>query len=298
MGFERLMATSQRLSISVEALAALGAELKLRGGTERSDRRIGTLLHEVLGALEPRLLEDLDPKGKAAALALIETVFRQAMDLLENPARAAGWSYADPVVLETQGQLSRVVVRGIAALAAQQPELRAALLEPGALLDVGTGAGWLAIEAASTWPALRVVGIDPWEPALELARRNVAASQVASRVELRSQRVEELDETAAFTLAWLPGPFISWEVAERALPRIHRALEPGGWLIFGLNAQPPGALGAALTNLRVVRSGGHPWNLREIEGQLRAQGYERIESFSPDLPIRLVAARRGWSGST
>ena len=49
---------------------------------------------------------------------------------------------------------------------------------------VGTGVGWLAIEAARSWPALRVVGIDSWEPALILARKNLAQSGVVERVEV------------------------------------------------------------------------------------------------------------------
>jgi methylase of polypeptide subunit release factors len=97
-------------------------------------------------------------------------------------------------------------------MAAQRPELSHVLRRPGAFLDVGTGVGELAIEAAGSWPALRIVGIDPWEPALTLARKNLAKSGLVERVELRSQRMEQLEETATFTLAWVPGPFISADV--------------------------------------------------------------------------------------
>jgi SAM-dependent methyltransferase len=144
-------------------------------------------------------------------------------------------------------------------MARQRPDLGATLRRPGAFLDSGTGVGWLAIEAARSWPALRVVGIDPWEPALTLARKNLAKSGIAERVELRSQRVEQLEEVAHFTLAWLPGPFIAAEVLDCALERIRRALRPGGWLIFGLNMPPRNRLEGTLTALRSVRSGGHPW---------------------------------------
>jgi precorrin-6B methylase 2 len=53
------------------------------------------------------------------------------------------------------------------------------LRRPGAFFDIGTGVGWLAIEAARFWPALRVVGIDPWEAVLTLARNNLAKSGIA-----------------------------------------------------------------------------------------------------------------------
>jgi 2-polyprenyl-3-methyl-5-hydroxy-6-metoxy-1,4-benzoquinol methylase len=76
--------------------------------------------------------------------------------------------------------------------------VRATLRQPGAFLDVRTGVGWLAIGAAHSWPARRVVGIDSWEPALTLAHKNLSQSGVADREELRSQRVEHLDDEKTF----------------------------------------------------------------------------------------------------
>jgi SAM-dependent methyltransferase len=175
---------------------------------------------------------------------------------------------------------------------AQRLDLGAALQQRGAFLDVGTGVGWIAIEAARSWPALRVVGIDSWEPALALARKNLSLSGIAERVELRSQRVEHLADERAFTLAWLPGPFIPADIVAIALERIHRALAPGGWLIFGLHPEPPSALGQALANLRTVRGGGHPWTTNEVEERLDAHGFERIEALSPFPPIMFVLGQR------
>jgi SAM-dependent methyltransferase len=302
MSFESLMAASQRLSVSVEALAALGAQLRLQQDGLDADSRVRTLLHDVANALDPQLLESVDTHQQAAALALLQTIFRQALDLFENPARPPGWSYQDPVVLESQGQVSRLIVRGIESMAAQRPDLNVTLHRPGAFLDVGTGVGWIAIEAARSWPALRVVGLDPWEPALTLARKNIAQSGVAERVELRSERVEQLDEKAKFTLAWLPGPFIATEIADRALECVHRALVPGGWVIFGLNAPARGPLEEALAGLRIIRSGGHPWTPKQTEEKFEAHGFEQIEVYSPVPPILLVVGRRAApsesSGST
>ena len=255
MSFESLMNKYRTLNSSLEALAVIGAELSLRREELNGDPRVRSLLQEVVNRIDPELLNGIDANQERAALALIQTSFRQAIDLMENPARVPGWSYEDPLILESQGQVSRLIVRGIDTLAAQRPNLSAALRQPGAFLDVGTGIGWLAIEAARSWPALRVVGIDSWEPALTLVHKNLTESGVAERVELRSQRVEDLDDEKTFTLAWLPGPFIPGEIVATALERIQRALAPGGWLIFGLYPQPPSALGEALTNLRIVRGG-------------------------------------------
>jgi cyclopropane fatty-acyl-phospholipid synthase-like methyltransferase len=212
--------------------------------------------------------------------------------LLENPERERGWTYDDPVVLESQGQASRLIVRGIETLASQHPDISLTLKQPGSFLDVGTGVGWLAIEAAQSWTAWRVVGIDSWKAALDLARKNVAQSPVADRVEFRFQRIEQLDDDASFALAWLPGPFIAAEVMPVAIERVYHALKPGGWLIVGLYPPPPDELGQVLTKLRIVRSGGHPWTTNEVEEQLRAVGFDSIESFSPMPPVLFVAGRR------
>ena len=292
MSFESLITKWQTLNSSVEALAALGAKLRLRREGLTSDSRVRSLLVDVVRYIDPELLDGLDANEEGAALALIQTSFRQAIDLIENPARAPGWNYDGPVILESQGQVSRLIVRSIDTLAAQRPELGEALHRSGAFLDVGTGVGWLAIEAARAWPPLRIVGIDSWEPALALARKNLAQTGVAERVELRSQRVEDLDDKAIFTFAWLPGPFIAAEILTVALERIHRALTPGGWLIFGLLARPADPLGEALTNLRIMRSGGHPWTVGEVEERLNAQGFGRIGPFSPAPSIMLVLSQR------
>lgn len=139
---------------------------------------------------------------------------------------------------------------------------------------------------------LRVVGIDPWEPALTIARQNLANSGLVERVEFRLQRVERLEETATFSLAWVPVPFISAEVVDRALERVRCALAPGGWLIVGLYPLPSAPLEHALTCLRIVLSGGDPWTSKEVEEKLRGLVFERIEVYSPSPLITLVVAQR------
>jgi methylase of polypeptide subunit release factors len=178
-------------------LAAVGAELQMRQEGINGDPRLRALLRDVLTAFDPQLVDAMDDAQQATALALVQTIFRQAHELLEYPARKPGWVHTDPVVLQSQGQVSRMIVRGIEAMAAQRPELREMVQRPGVFLDVGTGVGWIAIEAARTWPQLRVVGIDPWQPALALARENLAKSGVADRVDLRLRCVEDLDDAVA-----------------------------------------------------------------------------------------------------
>jgi hypothetical protein len=94
--------------------------------------------------------------------------------------------------------------------------------------------------------------------------------------------VAQLDEVAAYTLAWLPAPFLPRPVGEAALDRLAAALVSKGNLVVGLYAglyaAPTDKAGAALTALRVVRSGGHVWDIAEIEQQLRARGFVEVET--------------------
>jgi SAM-dependent methyltransferase len=292
MSFEAFLRQLHNFNSSLETLAAIGAELRLRRDGHTGDARVRSLLQNVVHRIDPTVLDEISPSQAQAALGLIQSSFRQAMDLLENPERAPGWVYEDSVVLDSQGQASRLMVRGIEAAAGQRADLAATLQQPGIFLDVGAGAGWLAIEAAQSWPALHVVGVDSWLPALDLARKNLAQSSVGKRVEFRLQRIEELTDEAVFTLAWLPAPFIGEEVMLIAFERVYQALQPGGWLIVGLYPPPPDELGQVLTKLRIVRSGGYPWMATEIEERMRILGFENIERFAPIPPVLFVLGRR------
>lgn len=292
MSFDSLMKAAERLSFSMEALAALGAELRLRREGLFAAPRVRQLLQEVVQGIDPKALDGLSADQETTALAIIEGSFRRAIDLLDKPARMPGWSYSDPAVLQAMGLRSRRFVPHIEVLASQHSEVRDALQRPGALLDVGTGTGWLAIEAARAWPTWRVVGIDRHERSLELARANVAASGMEGRVELRRQSVEQLEDVEAFTIAWLPGPFLPPGIVAAALERCRRALLPDGWLVFGLRLPPSEPFGQALNALQIVRDGGYPWTKAEIEERLRALGFTQIESYSSAPPMLHVVGRK------
>ena len=80
-----------RLSVHVEALAALGAALRLQQSGAEVDSQVQSRLQQVIRAIDPQLAENGAFSEGANAAPLIETVFRQAIELLENPERAPGW---------------------------------------------------------------------------------------------------------------------------------------------------------------------------------------------------------------
>ena len=293
---ESLRDVAARLTTSTEALAALGAALRLKASGQEAPAEVQTCLDEVAEALGVGgALTSASPDELGRALAPIRALFLQSVDLLTDPTREPGWTYTNVELLESLGQNSAVfaeIVRDV--LAPQLEGLADALARPdAAFLDVGVGVAALSIAMCQVIPGLRAVGIDPWEVALELARRNVAAAGLDDRIELRRQAVEELPDESAFELAFLAGPFLGSAVIDVACQRVHAALRPGGWVLFGMyrGAEP---LETALAHLRTARSGGAVLDAPEAERRLAKAGFVDVRTFAAELgiPSMLVVGQR------
>lgn len=170
------------------------------------------------------------------------------------------------------------------------------MAQPGtAFLDVGTGVAALAIAMCRLWPSLQVVGIDPSEHALALAREHVAAADANGQVELRQASVEDLADAEQFDLAWVPTFFISGAVLEHAIARVHTALRPGGWAALGLYARPGVPFIDALADLRTVRQGGAQRTPHELAASLMNAGFSDVAIHSSadwTPPMVFVAGRK------
>ena len=174
------------------------------------------------------------------------------------------------------------------------PGLETRLAKPGgSLLDVGVGAGGLAVSFCRQWPGLSAVGIDTWKPALALAGQRVAAAGLGQQIELRHQSVAELEDRDAYDLAWIPANFIADQVLRAAVSRIRLAARSGGWIIIAVLRRGTELLDA-LARLRVERAGGSALSPDEAEGLLRSAGWEAVESLAGNVPrgMRLVVGRR------
>ncbi|MGY1813385.1 SAM-dependent methyltransferase [Blastococcus sp. SYSU D00820] len=287
------MAEAVRLGAATDALAALAAHVRLQTEDVPADPAV----RDLLAAIAAELTGGAPPDADAAApvVGLVRTFLRQAAELVDNPGRAGGWDQVDVPLLQSIGRMSMGIADAVRAAEALLPGLGRRLATPGAcLLDVGTGTGWLAIALVRAHPALTVVGIDVFEPALDLARRNVAEAGLADRVTLRVQDAARLAEESRYDAVWLPMPFLPAEVVPAVVTASVRALAPGGWLLPGTFTGPPDRLSELLTDLRTVRCGGRPWRGEELLGVLRSAGLADVQEVPRTWPspVRLYAGRR------
>ena len=299
VSIDRLLQVSQQLNRSTEALAALGAYLRIRSEDIEVDPALAQQLSDVVQALGIDPHEDLDDDQAAIALGFVRAFFSQASGLLADPARTSGWTTADPELLQSQGRASTVIAKLIHS-AANSPSgmhgLIDALSNRGArICDIGTGVGLLAIKFAELFPNAQVLGIDIWEPSLALARQNVAGAGVADRVTVQTQDATELAPSAEFDLTFVPAPFLPRELLPTILRNVQGASTSGGWCVLGLYALPDAdPLARALTAIRVTRSGGHQWTLAEAQELLTSAGFVDVHLIPRtwEAPTEFVVGRR------
>ncbi len=287
MPFEDVMTTVSRWLVATEALAAVGAELALMQAPEPGHPDVAGALQAVSAAAGLPDLGELPPPQREMLIGLIRMGLHQAADLLDSPGRPPGWTFTDPAILQGWGRGSAVVP---GALAARAPELAGVR----AFLDVGTGIGLLAIAAAGVWPEAAIVGIDTWGPALDAAAGNVRAAGLADRIAIRGQDVTALDDVDAYDCAWFPTFFVTEAVLDAAMPRLYRAVRPGGWLVLGRMAPPPDPLAQATFALRTIRGGGAEFDAKRLITSLETAGCTavRVLPRQGPAPLEYVIGQR------
>lgn len=154
--------------------------------------------------------------------------------------------------------------------------------EPGAYLEVGCGTGYVLAAVRSAFPAARCVGVEPFEAALEIARRRVGDC------ELRQGDAAGLEEESAFDVVG------SFDVLE------HIADDAGALEAMAQALRPGGLLAVTVPQHRWLwsdadESAGHVRRYRreELLGRVRAAGFEtvRCTSFVTTL-LPLLGANR------
>ena len=285
--FNELLALTTRLLTQAEALAALVARLKLDAAGEPGDSEVTAQLDRILDAIGATdLRANLDERQRTTVIGHATTMLRQAIELIDDPLRPGGWFYTDPQILQGQGASSAVVADLIAGAGIGTPDAR--------ILDVGTGVGALAVAFCRHFPKSTVVGIDPWELSLEMARQNVAASGFDSRITLRQTRIEALEDNDGFDLVWMPVIFLRRAVLEDAVRAAVAAMRPGAEIVLGRYTGSDDPLVAALGDLRTIRSGGTLLAPADTRALLEGAGLvdvREIERRWP-APLGLTTARR------
>lgn len=221
----------------------------------------------------------------------------QIQDLLariregESPT---GWMLEDPVALTAQGETGTLIGSFVEALLPRLDGLAERMdSAEGRILDVGAGVGVVSTELCRLWPDAEAVGLEPHRTARELGRSRIAAAGLSGRIALRDERVEQLGEISAYDLAFVPQPFLGRECLEAGLPRVHRALRPGGWLIVLAHEMPDqDPLATAARRFRARVWGGGVIERDELAAILGESGFGAIRSDYPVGCFRAICARR------
>jgi ubiquinone/menaquinone biosynthesis C-methylase UbiE len=144
-------------------------------------------------------------------------------------------------------EFDRLAERCSRPLAARMVAL-ATLAPAERVLDIGTGTGIVALQAAGgVGPLGRVLGIDLSDGMLSVARAKAAQVNLTDRVLFRKMDAEALPldpgsfdaVLSLFALLHFPSPLT-------ALREMFRVLRPGGRLIIAVGSRPPWASSGAL----------------------------------------------------
>jgi cyclopropane fatty-acyl-phospholipid synthase-like methyltransferase len=139
-----------------------------------------------------------------------------------------------------------------------------------------------------------VVGVEPWGPAIELARQRVQREGLEERVELREQSGEQLTDEEAFDLAWIPGAFVGERAVGGVVARVHQALRRGGFLLFPVLRATTDPLAACLSRLRTTLFGGRSTTPEEVTTLLTEHGFTGVRELGarPMALTTMIVAQR------
>lgn len=197
---------------------------------------IGTARFSLAPGVRETLLEETNPLY-AGGMPAIAVAMGRAFPQLEAAFKTgAGVAYAKygPEAVTAQAAMNRpayansLVTDWLPAL----PDVQARLAGGALVADVGTGAGWSAIEIAKAYPAARVDGYDNDEESISRARRNAAEHGVSDRVDFEVRDIDEIGARGArYDLITFFECLHDLAHPVEALVAARQALAPGGTVL-------------------------------------------------------------------
>lgn len=144
--------------------------------------------------------------------------------------------YWEPVLATTALRLLDAITPAVQG-AIEEAHVRWTTAGPARLLDIGTGAGTLALGALRRWPELQVVGVDVSNGMLEIARERAAADRDRLDVDARLKLLRgpaDLLPLPDRSVDVVVSSFVFQLVPDRpaAFREAFRVLRPGGLLAF------------------------------------------------------------------
>jgi SAM-dependent methyltransferase len=213
-------------------------------------------------------------------------------------ALVPGWDHLDPDVLVAQGETAGLFRLSAEHVLPSLTGLRDALERPGAnFLDVGAGVGVISSELCMVYPELAAECLEPNPAARRLGRERVRAAGLGERISFLPQTVEELEAVNRYDLAVVPQPFLSPDAFALGIPRVRRALRPGGWLlVLALDLPESDPVSAASSRVRARLWGGGSVTASELLDRLSGSGFEAAHAHHPVGGYRMFAARAPGGG--
>jgi hypothetical protein len=290
----RLPRLVTELVTAAEALSALSASLRLHCSGEHAALAVEHGLSEVRAALGLEELLEFERGDLATLSDVMRARVIWASELCLEPLRAPGWTPSDVEISAASLSAETIVPLLSSAVVPRLAGLAERLARPGAaFLEVGVGGGGLIVALCRMWPYLIGTGIDIHARSLELARKRLADAGLGQRVNLRLEDVAELEDRAAYDLAWLPASFIGADVLPDAARRVRLATRPGGWVILSMHGGAD-ELSVALARLRTARDGGTLLSPSLAKTMLVDAGWESVHQLprQPMSAVWMTAGRR------
>lgn len=162
-------------------------------------------------------------------------------------------------------------------------QIMPAMEEGATVVDLGTGPGLLAIELYRRWPQAKIIGIDPSDEMLAIARKNATEAGIAG-FEAKPGTAEEIPLAAdSADLVVSQSSFHEWEDQRSGLREIVRILKPGGHLII----KDYNGAWLAPWKQRLIRPFHHldmfKYAFQEVAEMLAEAGFQTIEGEEKGL---------------